>query len=164
MSGFEIERRVSDKNHKLYVSLTGGAIKSAIETLLDQAWEAAGGRGERPTGRGVLFSNHRGASISFEAREVDQVGNVPEADDADAKLARAWAVAIAEGRGKLADLAAWPHIQKMVATMLKPAKPSAPPMPAAPPAPPAPPAPVAKAGRLGAAHGVTITRKGRAAA
>ena len=164
MSGFEIERRASEKNGKVYVTVAGAPIADVIAKLLDAAWKEAGGRGERPTGRGVLWSNHRGASISFEAKEVDQVGNVPEADDGDVTIAKAWAAAIAEGRGKLADLAAWPHIQKMVATMLKPAKPSAPPMPAAPPAPPAPPAPVAKAGRLGAAHGVTITRKGRAAA
>jgi len=176
MTGFEIERRASEKNGKVYVTLAGDAVKDAIETLLDMAWEAAGGRGERPAGRGVLWSNHRGASISFEARDVDQVGNVPEADDADAKLARAWAEAIAEGRGALADLADWPGLQKMVATMLRPVK--AAPAPKAPPAPPAPapkakapapkaapaPAPFSVAARLGAAHGVTITRKGKRAA
>jgi len=196
MTGFEIERRVSDKNNKLYVSLTGGAITDAIETLLDMAWEAAGGRGERPAGRGVLFSNHRGASVSFEAADVDQRGNVPvNLSEQNSAVARAWAAKIAAAKGAAREALVAACRQRngkiagfmdMIAHLTAPASqeaampddddvaamPDDDVMPA--PAPrakaPAPvkaktaPGPYSVAARLSAAHGVTITRKGKRAA
>lgn len=140
---------------------------ATIRAIIEKAFKAAGGRGELP--KALSVRNVLKGSVSCDARAF-KAGNAE--DDGDVALAKAWAEAIAEGRGALADLAEWPGLQKMVATMLRPVK-AAPRAPAAPPAPPAPkakaapaPAPVAapKARRLGAEHGVGfIQRKPRAA-
>ena len=134
---------------------------ATIRAIIEKAFKAAGGRGELP--KALSVRNVLKGSVSCDARAFE-AGNVE--DDGDVALAKAWAEAIAEGRGALADLAEWPALQKMVATMLRPVK--AAPAPKAPPAPPAPkakaPAPAPKAGRLSAAHGVEVIRKGRRAA
>ena len=149
---------------------------AAIRAIIERAFKAAGGRGELP--KALSVRNVLKGSVSCDARAFE-AGNVAD-DDADVANAKAWAEAIAEGRGALADLAEWPGLQKMVATMLRPVK--AAPAPKAPPAPPAPkakappaPAPVAPkaktapgpysvAARIGAEHGTTIIRKGKRAA
>jgi hypothetical protein len=134
---------------------------ATIRAIIEKAFKAAGGRGELP--KALSVRNVLKGSVSCDARAF-KAGNVE--DDGDVALAKAWAEAIAEGRGALEDLADWPGLQKMVATMLRPVK--AAPAPKAPPAPPAPkakaPAPAPKAGRLSAAHGVEVIRKGRRAA
>ena len=75
-------------------------------------------------------------------------------ENEDVALAKAWAEAIMGGRNKLDELAQWPGLQKMVATMLRPAAPAPAPKPAMPPAP---------SPRIDASHGVTVVRKRRAA-
>ena len=145
---------------------------ATIRGIIEKAFKAAGGRGELP--KALSVRNVLKGSVSCDARAFE-AGNVAD-DDADVANAKAWAEAIAEGRGALDDLAEWPGLHKMVATMLRPVK--AAPAPKAPPAPPAPKvkaapvAPKAKtapgaysvAARLGAAHGVEVIRKGRRAA
>ena len=161
MADFVVERRESAKNGKTYVTVTGEGVDNAMFDLLDAAYAAAGGKGERPDGFGVVWSGIKGMSVTFEAAQFDKhnkptvkVSAPAVPDDEDVALAKAWAEAIAAGRGKLDDLADWPHIQKMTMTLLRRHK--------APPTPPtAPPAPPAPAGKIGAEHGVTVTRRGK---
>jgi hypothetical protein len=145
---------------------------ATIRAIIERAFKAAGGRGELP--KALSVRNVLKGSVSCDARAFE-AGNVDDGD-ADVANAKAWAEAIAEGRGALEDLADWPGLQKMVATMLRPVKaapaPKAPPAPPAPKAKAAPVAPKAKtapgaysvAARLSAAHGVEVIRKGKRAA
>jgi len=125
---------------------------SAVRAIIEGAFKRAGGRGE--TGP-VATKNILKGELGFDAARFT-AGNVA-ADDETAKVAKAWAEAIAAGHAKLADLDAWPQVQKMAATMLKPALPALPSLPALPALPAMP------AAKVGAAHGVTIVRKRRAA-
>ncbi len=132
---------------------------AAVRAIIEGAFKAAGGRGETgPVSTGKILKGELG----FDAARFT-AGNVE--DDSEVANAEAWALAILSGAGTLDELADWPGLQKMVARMIAASK--AAPAPKAPPAPPAPkakapPAPVA--GRLGAAHGVEVIRKGRRAA
>jgi len=151
---------------------------AAVRAIIEGAFKAAGGRGDMgPISTGKILKGELG----FDAARF-AAGNVE--DDSEVANAEAWALAILSGAGTLDELAAWPGMQKMVARMIAASK--AAPAPKAPPAPPAPkakapPAPVVKAApvapkakaapgpysvaaRLGASHGVTITRKGKRAA
>jgi hypothetical protein len=153
---------------------------ATIRAVIVEAFKAAGGRGDLPKAlnvRGILRGVLSCDAAAFEAGNVE--------DDSEVANAEAWALAILSGAGTLDALAAWPGMQKMVARMIAASK-AAPKAPKAPPAPPAPkakapPAPVVKAApvapkaktapgpfsvaaRLSAAHGVTITRKGKRAA
>jgi hypothetical protein len=125
--------------------LTPAEIDS-IRATIQAAFRRAGGRGEIP--KAVSMRNAMKGKISCDAAAF-QAGNAvgPDASE-DVALAKAWAQAIADGRHKIDELAAWPALQKMVATMLRPAAP----MPAAPPMP-------MPSARLDGSHGVTIARK-----
>lgn len=151
---------------------------ATIRAVVVEAFKAAGGRGDLPKAlnvRGIMRGMLSCDAAAFEAGNVE--------DDSEVANAEAWAMAILRGAGTLDELADWPGLQKMVARMIAASKaaPKAPKAPPAPPAPKAPPAPVVKAApvapkvkvapgpysvaaRLGAAHGVTITRKGKRAA
>lgn len=131
---------------------------ATIRAVVERAFKAAGGRGELP--KATSMRNVLKGEVSVDAAAF-QIGNVK--DDADVALAKAWAEAIADGRGHLPDIAAWPMLHKMVSTLLIQSAAPAPKAPPAPPAPKAPPAPL-PAAKVGAAHGVTITRKGKRAA
>lgn len=119
----------------------------AIRAIAQTAFKRAGGRGEMP--KAVSLRNALKGKVSCDATAF-QAGNAagPDASE-DVALAKAWSAAIAEGRHKIDELAAWPALQKMVATMLRPVAP----MPAAPPMP-------MPNARLDGSHGVTIVRKG----
>lgn len=125
--------------------LTTAEIDS-IRATIQSAFGRAGGRGEMP--RAVSLRNALKGKVSCDAAAF-QAGNAagPDASE-DVALAKAWAAAIAEGRHKIDELSAWPALQKMVATMLRPAAP----MPATPPMP-------MPSARLDGSHGVTIMRK-----
>jgi len=122
----------------------------AIRATVQGAFKRAGGKGEMP--KAVSLRNALKGKVSCDAAAF-QAGNAagPDASE-DVALAKVWASAIADGRHKIDELAAWPALQKMVATMLRPAAPA--PMPVAPPMPSA---------RIDASHGVTVVRKRRAA-
>lgn len=122
-----------------------------IRALAQVAFKRAGGRGELP--KAVSFRNALKGKLSCDATAF-QAQNIAADAGEDVALAKAWAAAIMDGRNKLDELAAWPGLQKMVATMLRPAAPAPAPKPAAPPAP---------SPRIDASHGVTVVRKRRAA-
>ncbi len=128
--------------------LTTAEIDS-IRATIQAAFKRAGGRGEMP--KAVSLRNALKGKVSCDA-EAFQAQNVAADAGEEVALAKAWAEAIAEGRNKLDELAAWPGLQKMVATMLKPTAPA--------PAPKPMPAPTP---RIDASHGVTVVRKRRAA-
>lgn len=132
-------------------TLTEGDV-ATIRALVERRFREAGGRGELP--KATSMRNVLKGEVSTDAAAF-RAGNVAAPDDEAAKVAKAWAEAIAAGHAKLADLDAWPLVQKMAAAMLKPALPALPSLPALPALP---------AAKVGAAHGVTITRKGRRAA
>jgi hypothetical protein len=123
---------------------------AAIKAIVERVFKAAGGKGELP--KATSMRNALKGVISFD-ESAFKAGNVV-ADDADATLAKQWAEAIAAGRGSLDDLADWPMLHKMAKALLARKAPPAPPVAKAPPAPPA---------KLGAEHGVTVTRRKRAA-
>lgn len=126
-----------------------------IRAEIEAALREAGFKGEfkRVSTRNLLKGEVAAPADAFRA------GNVAPEGDEDVALAKAWAEAIAAGRGSLDDIKAWPDLHKRVATMLT--RKAAPPAPPAAKAPPAPPAP---AGKIGAEHGVTVTRRGKRAA
>lgn len=127
--------------------LTTAEIDS-IRATIQSAFRRAGGRGEMP--KAVSLRNALKGKVSCDAASF-QAGNAtgPDASE-DVALAKAWASAIADGRHQIGELEAWPALQKMVATMLRPAAPAPAPKPTAPPMP---------APKIGASHGVTIVRK-----
>jgi hypothetical protein len=114
------------------------------------AFKRAGGKGEMP--KAVSLRNALKGKVSCDATAF-QAGNAagPDASE-DVALAKACASAIADGRHKIDELAAWPALQKMVATMLRSAAPAPAPAPAPMPSP-----------RLDASHGVTVVRRRKAA-
>lgn len=123
---------------------------AAIRAVIEGAFKRAGGRGQLP--KATSLRNALKGRVAFDEGAFKAGNAAPEGSAEDVALAKAWAEAIADGRGALADLAQWPALQKMVATMLqRPSKAPAP-RPAMPPAP---------AGKVGAAHGVTVLRKAR---
>jgi hypothetical protein len=124
---------------------------ATIRAVVERAFKAAGGRGELP--KATSMRNVLKGEVSIDAAAF-RAGNAAAPDDEAAKVAKAWAEAIAAGHAKLADLDAWPMVQKMAAAMLKPSLPAMPSLPSLPALPTA---------KVGAAHGVTITRKKRAA-
>ena len=130
--------------------LTTAEIDS-IRATVQAAFKRAGGRGEMP--KAVSLRNAMKGKVSCDATAF-QAQNIAADAGEDVALAKAWAAAIMDGRNKLDELAAWPGLQKMVATMLRPAAPAPAPKPAAPPAP---------SPRIDASHGVTVVRKRRAA-
>jgi hypothetical protein len=127
---------------------------ATIRAVVERAFKAAGGRGELP--KATSMRNVLKGEVSTDAAAF-RAGNEAAPDDEAAKVAKAWAEAIAAGHAALSDLDAWPMVQKMAAAMLKPALPALPKLPSLPALPKAP------AAKVGAAHGVVITRKGRAA-
>ena len=129
--------------------LTAGEIDS-IRATIQVAFKRAGGRGEMP--KAVSLRNALKGKVSCDAAAF-QAGNAagPDASE-DVALANVWAQAIADGRHKIDELAAWPALQKMVATMLRSAAPAPAPAPAPMPSP-----------RLDASHGVTVVRRRKAA-
>jgi hypothetical protein len=131
--------------------LTTAEIDS-IRATIQAAFKRAGGRGEMP--KAVSLRNAMKGKVSCDAAAF-QAGNAagPDASE-DVALAKAWAEAIADGRNKLDELAQWPGLQKMVATMLKPVAP----LPAPAPKPMPAPSP-----RIDASHGVTVVRRRKAA-
>ena len=116
------------------VALSEKALK-AIRAIMESEFKAAGGRGELP--RIVATKNILKGTFAVDAR-CFEAGNEAAPNDEMVTLAKAWAEAIAAGHNALADLAAWPDVQKMVATMLKPALPAMPAKPALPAMPKAP--------------------------
>ena len=130
--------------------LTTAEIDS-IRATIQAAFKRAGGRGEMP--KAVSLRNAMKGKVSCDATAFHAQNVATDAGEETA-LAKAWAAAIMGGRNKLDELAAWPGLQKMVATMLRPAAPAPAPKPAAPPAP---------SPRIDASHGVTVVRKRRAA-
>jgi hypothetical protein len=122
---------------------------AAIRAMLQADFKAAGGRGELP--KVVATRNILKGEVGVDAAAF-QAGNETPADDEAVKVAKAYAVAIAAGHVKMTDLDAWPMVQQMVKTMLKP---SLPPMPVAPSLPPMPEMP--------AAHSVKPVKGKRAA-
>lgn len=123
---------------------------AAIRAVIEGAFKRAGGRGALP--KATSLRNALKGRVAFDEGAFKAGNAAPEGSAEDVALAKAWAEAIADGRGALADLADWPGLQKMVATLLqRPAKAPAP-RPAMPPAP---------AAKVGAAHGVTVLRKAR---
>jgi hypothetical protein len=121
---------------------------ATIKGVCEAVFKRAGGRGEMgPCGTKNILKGELG----FDASRFT-AGNVEAGDDETVKVAKAYAVAIAAGHNKLSDLNAWPQVQKMVETMLKP---SLPPMPVAPSLPPMPAMP--------ASHSVKPVKGKRAA-
>lgn len=140
------------KNHVaewVEFDLTAAEI-DAIRATVQGAFKRAGGKGEMP--KAVSLRNALKGKVSCDAAAF-QAGNAagPDASE-DVALAKSWAQAIADGRHKIDELVAWPALQKMVATMLRPVAPA--PMPVAPPMPSA---------RIDASHGVMVVRKRKAA-
>lgn len=140
------------KNHVaewVEFELTAAEI-DAIRATVQGAFKRAGGKGEMP--KAVSLRNALKGKVSCDAAAF-QAGNAagPDASE-DVALAKAWAGAIADGRHKIDELAAWPGLQKMVATMLRPVAPAPAPAPMPMPSP-----------RLDASHGVTVVRKRKAA-
>ena len=121
---------------------------AAIRAIVQSAFKAAGGRGELP--KAVSMRNVLKGEVSIDAAAF-RAGNEAAPDDEAAKVAKAWADAIAAGHAALSDLDAWPMVQKMAAAMLKPALPALPKVPALPTLPKAP-----------AAHSVKPVRQRRA--
>jgi hypothetical protein len=133
------------------VSLSANDV-ATIRAVVERAFKAAGGRGELP--KATSMRNVLKGEVSVDATAF-RAGNFEAPNDEAATVAKAWAEAIAAGHAKLADLDAWPQVQKMAAAMLKPTLPAMPSLPALPAMP---------AAKVGAAHGVTIVRKGKRAA
>ena len=102
---------------------------AAIRTIVQSAFKTAGGRGEMP--KAVSMRNVLKGEVSIDAAAF-RAGNEAAPDDEAARVAKAWAEAIAAGHASLADLDAWPMVQKMAAAMLKPALPALPALPKAP--------------------------------
>ena len=107
---------------------------AAIRSIVERAFKEAGGRGELP--KAVSMRSVLKGEVSIDAAAF-RAGNAAQDDEA-AKVAKAWAEAIAAGHAALADLDAWPMVQKMAAAMLKPALPALPSKPALPALPKAP--------------------------
>ena len=108
---------------------------ATIRAVIQAEFKAAGGRGELP--KATSMRNALKGEVSFDARSFE-AGNTVHMDDETVKVAKAWAEAIAAGHASLAGLDEWPAVQKMVATMLKPALPALPKVPALPALPKAP--------------------------
>jgi hypothetical protein len=122
---------------------------AAIRAMLEADFKAAGGRGTLPNV--ISTRNILKGEVSVDA-EAFRAGNEAAPDDEAAKVAKAWAEAIAAGHAALSDLDAWPMVQKMAAAMLKPALPALPKLPSLPTLPRAP-----------AAHSVKAVKGKRAA-
>lgn len=125
---------------------------AAIRAVIEGAFKRAGGRGQLP--KATSLRNALKGRVAFDEGAFKAGNAAPEGSAEDVALAKAWAEAIAEGRGHMTDIAAWPMLHKMVSAMLVRSAPVA--APAAPPAPPKAPA-----SKVGAAHGVTVLRKAR---
>ena len=97
---------------------------------------AAGIEGERPLVINTTKDGKHGGRQVVLLRRREAVATQADADTV--ARAKQWAEAIAKGWGSLDQLDGHPGLQKMVATLLKPAAPQAPKAPAAPMAPVAP--------------------------
>jgi len=105
---------------------------AAIRAMLEADFKAAGGRGALP--KVISTRNILKGEVSTDAAAF-RAGNEAAPDDEAVKVAKAYAAAIAAGHKTMSDLDAWPAVQKMVATMLKPSLPPMPTMPSLPPMP-----------------------------
>lgn len=130
--GLPVIMAYTKETNWIEVALTAEEVK-AIRAVITAAFKRAGGRGELPTA--TTLKEALKGRVKF-GESAFQAGNVTP-DDETAQLAKAWAEAIADGRGSLDDIAAWPSLHKMAAAMLRKAAPA--------PAPKAAPMPAPKA-------------------